>query len=76
MCVQGAMGEGIFSGMPLQLAGSRQMLERMDWGDYDAKGTFVNFGAIGYNIFLVVPHVLPHQDCLSCATKFWIFSSV
>ncbi|BBN00482.1 adenylate kinase [Marchantia polymorpha subsp. ruderalis] len=47
VCVQGAMGEGIFAGMPLQLAGTRQMLERMDWGDDEVMGTFVNFGAVG-----------------------------
>ncbi|EFJ31312.1 hypothetical protein SELMODRAFT_169443 [Selaginella moellendorffii] len=46
VCVQGPMGEGIFRGMPLQLSGSRRMLEVMDWGDYGAKGTFVNIGAI------------------------------
>lgn len=45
--MQGAMGEGIFAGMPLQLAGTRQMLERMDWGDDEVMGTFVNFGAVG-----------------------------
>ncbi|KAK3121458.1 hypothetical protein QOZ80_8BG0653710 [Eleusine coracana subsp. coracana] len=47
VCVQGSMGQGAFAGIPLQLAGTRKILEVMDWGDYDAKGTFINFGAIG-----------------------------
>ncbi|KAJ7295642.1 hypothetical protein O6H91_03G008700 [Diphasiastrum complanatum] len=47
VCVQGSMGEGIFTGMPLQLAGTRRILEAMDWGSYGAKGTFINIGAIG-----------------------------
>ncbi|XP_058727594.1 adenylate kinase 5, chloroplastic-like [Vicia villosa] len=47
VCVQGSMGEGALSGMPLQLAGSRKILEFMDWGDYGAKGTFINIGSIG-----------------------------
>ncbi|KAJ6296215.1 hypothetical protein OIU78_024120 [Salix suchowensis] len=38
VCVQGSMGEGALSGMPLQLAGTRKILEFMDWGDYGAKG--------------------------------------
>lgn len=44
------MGEGALAGMPLQLAGTRKILEFMDWGDYDAKGTFVNIGSIGTKI--------------------------
>uniref|UniRef100_A0A5B6ZMM9 DUF1995 domain-containing protein n=2 Tax=Davidia involucrata TaxID=16924 RepID=A0A5B6ZMM9_DAVIN len=47
VCVQGSMGEGALAGMPLQLAGSRKILEFMDWGDYDAMGTFINIGSIG-----------------------------
>ncbi|KAK9715376.1 hypothetical protein RND81_06G161100 [Saponaria officinalis] len=47
VCVQGSMGEGSLAGMPLQLAGTRKILEYMDWGDYDAKGTFINIGSIG-----------------------------
>lgn len=49
VCVQGSMGVGIFAGMPLQLAGTRRMLEVMDWGDYESKGTFINIGSIGAN---------------------------
>lgn len=41
------MGEGALAGMPLQLAGSRKILEYMDWGDYGAMGTFINIGSIG-----------------------------
>ncbi|MCD7458562.1 hypothetical protein HAX54_038575 [Datura stramonium] len=47
VCVQGSMGEGALAGMPLQLAGSRKILEYMDWGDYGALGTFINIGSIG-----------------------------
>ncbi|KAG9138671.1 hypothetical protein Leryth_018556 [Lithospermum erythrorhizon] len=46
VCVQGSMGQGALAGIPLQLAGSRKILEYMDWGDYGAKGTFVNIGAV------------------------------
>jgi hypothetical protein len=41
------MGERIFSEIPLQLAGVQRMLEVMDWGSYDAKGTFINIGVVG-----------------------------
>lgn len=41
------MGEGALAGMPLQLAGTRQILEYMDWGDYGAMETFIKIGAIG-----------------------------
>ncbi|XP_015893147.2 adenylate kinase 5, chloroplastic [Ziziphus jujuba] len=47
VCVQGSMGEGALAGMPLQLAGTRKILEFMDWGDYGARGTFINIGSIG-----------------------------
>ncbi|XVE63585.1 hypothetical protein DITRI_Ditri07aG0031600 [Diplodiscus trichospermus] len=47
VCVQGSMGEGALAGMPLQLAGSRKILEFMDWGDYGAMGTFIKIGSIG-----------------------------
>ncbi|XP_038984088.1 probable adenylate kinase 5, chloroplastic [Phoenix dactylifera] len=47
VCIQGSMGEGALAGMPLQLAGSRKILEFMDWGDHGAKGTFINIGSIG-----------------------------
>ncbi|KAK6942236.1 hypothetical protein RJ641_027613 [Dillenia turbinata] len=47
VCVQGSMGEGALAGMPLQLAGTRKILEFMDWGDYGAMGTFINIGSIG-----------------------------
>lgn len=41
------MGEGALAGMPLQLAGTRKILEFMDWGNYGALGTFVKIGSIG-----------------------------
>lgn len=41
------MGEGALAGMPLQLAGTRKILEYMDWGDDETLGTFVKLGAIG-----------------------------
>ena len=41
------MGEGALAGMPLQLAGTRKILEFMDWGDGGVMGTFVNIGSIG-----------------------------
>ncbi|PIA28951.1 hypothetical protein AQUCO_06400014v1 [Aquilegia coerulea] len=47
VCVQGSMGEGALAGMPLQLAGTRKILEFMDWGDYGALGTFIAIGSIG-----------------------------
>uniref|UniRef100_A0A7N0T106 adenylate kinase n=1 Tax=Kalanchoe fedtschenkoi TaxID=63787 RepID=A0A7N0T106_KALFE len=47
VCVQGSMGDGALAGMPLQLAGTRKILEFMDWGEYGAKGTFINIGSIG-----------------------------
>ncbi|KAL8497768.1 hypothetical protein ACS0TY_021200 [Phlomoides rotata] len=47
VCVQGSMGEGALVGMPLQLAGTRKILEFMDWGPDGAMGTFINIGSIG-----------------------------
>ena len=38
---------GALAGMPLQLAGTRKILEYMDWGNDGAMGTFINIGAIG-----------------------------
>ncbi|KAK9149539.1 hypothetical protein Scep_008296 [Stephania cephalantha] len=49
VCVQGSMGEGALAGMPLQLAGTRKILEFMDWGDHGALGTFISIGSIGAN---------------------------
>lgn len=47
VCVQGSMGVGALAGMPLQLAGSRKILEFMDWGEYGAKDNFIKIGSIG-----------------------------
>jgi adenylate kinase len=41
------MGEGIFAGMPLALAGTRRLLEQMDWGNEEDKANFIRFGAVG-----------------------------
>lgn len=48
--VQGSMGEGALAGMPLQLAGTRQILEYMDWGSDGAMGNFISIGAIGTHL--------------------------
>ncbi|KAI5674464.1 hypothetical protein M9H77_14828 [Catharanthus roseus] len=47
VCVQGSMGEGALAGMPLQLAGTRKILEFMDWGDHGAMDNFIKIGSIG-----------------------------
>ncbi|XP_012071434.2 adenylate kinase 5, chloroplastic [Jatropha curcas] len=47
VCVQGSMGQGALAGMPLQLSGTRKILEFMDWGEYGALGTFIKIGSIG-----------------------------
>ena len=31
VCIQGSLGEGIFTGLPLMLSGMRKALEVMDW---------------------------------------------
>lgn len=41
------MGDGIFSGMPLALAGTRRLIEMMDWGNEEDKANFIRFGAVG-----------------------------
>lgn len=33
VCVQGSMGQGVFTAMPLALNGVRRILDSMDWGD-------------------------------------------
>jgi hypothetical protein len=38
------MGEGIFTGLPLSLSGTRAIMERMDWGTSDYIGNKINFG--------------------------------
>lgn len=60
------MGEGALAGMPLQLAGSRKILEYMDWGDYGALGTFVNIGSIGI-VQIKSAYVMTHTSYpISC----------
>eukprot|EP00959_Pyramimonas_sp_CCMP1952_P423793 8877347-Pyramimonas_sp.AAC.1 len=46
ICVQGSMGQGVFQGLPLSLAGVRRIMEAMDWGE-DMLGNFVNLGEVG-----------------------------
>ncbi|BDA45931.1 probable adenylate kinase 5, chloroplastic [Coccomyxa sp. Obi] len=44
VCVQQALGQGVFQGLPLSLSGVRRIMENMDWGDvFD----FVSFGNVG-----------------------------
>lgn len=71
VCVQGSMGEGALAGMPLQLAGTRKILEFMDWGEYGAMGTFINIGSIGAkdvseqdNIFILVAPQNAMGNCI------------
>jgi len=44
ICVQQALGQGVFTGMPLALSGVRRILEMMDWGE---AGPFVGLGQVG-----------------------------
>ena len=46
ICVQNSMGEGIFQGLPLALAGMMRLAQKMDW-DEDAVGDRIVFGAVG-----------------------------
>eukprot|EP00242_Pyramimonas_sp_CCMP2087_P014052 CAMPEP_0198210270 /NCGR_PEP_ID=MMETSP1445-20131203/20000_1 /TAXON_ID=36898 /ORGANISM="Pyramimonas sp., Strain CCMP2087" /LENGTH=348 /DNA_ID=CAMNT_0043884289 /DNA_START=102 /DNA_END=1148 /DNA_ORIENTATION=+ len=55
ICVQGSMGQGVFQGLPLSLAGVRRIMEAMDWGE-DMLGNFINLGEVGPE------HVLPSDD--------------
>lgn len=59
------MGEGALAGMPLQLAGTRKILEFMDWGDYGAKGTFINIGSIGMHLKTKNICICMTSSCLS-----------
>jgi adenylate kinase len=45
VCVQGSMGTGVFTAMPLQLAGVRRVLDSMEWLDGDAGGN-VRIGGV------------------------------
>ncbi|KAK9806973.1 hypothetical protein WJX72_009126 [[Myrmecia] bisecta] len=44
VCVQQAMGQGVFQGLPLSLSGVRRIMDQMDWGSV---GEFVSFGQVG-----------------------------
>lgn len=45
VCVQQAMGEGVFQGTPLSLSGVMRIMEAMDWGQAAEFVTFGNYGA-------------------------------
>ncbi len=45
ICVQGSMGRGVYTGLPLQLSGLRKVLELMDW--QEEVEPFVSFGEVG-----------------------------
>ena len=44
VCVQQALGEGIFKGTPISLSGVMRILKAMDWG---AAGEFISLGNLG-----------------------------
>jgi adenylate kinase len=46
ICVQGSLGVGVFSAMPLALAGVRRILESMDW-DVTLPESDIRIGGIG-----------------------------
>lgn len=46
ICVQGSMGEGVFQGLPLSLAGVRRIMEAMDWGE-DMLGNLIKLAEVG-----------------------------
>lgn len=78
VCVQGSMGEGALAGIPLQLAGTRKILEFMDWGDYGAKGTFIDIGSIGismscnlYGSAVAAFDLMPLVFYLLHTVRFW-----
>ena len=57
ICVQQALGEGIFVGLPLALSSMRPALERMDWGtrlaansDGADQPSRIRFGALGGDV--------------------------
>jgi len=47
VCVQGPLGEGFFTGMPLSLAGAGRMIQQMDWGRTPEQEAAVSFGDVG-----------------------------
>jgi len=48
ICVQQSLGEGIFSGLPLGLAGMMKLAKLMDW-DEATVGDRISFGEVGAN---------------------------
>ncbi len=45
VCVQQAMGQGVFQGTPLALSGVMRIMTLMDWGDAAEFVTWGNYGA-------------------------------
>lgn len=66
--VQGSMGEGALAGIPLQLAGTRKILEFMDWGTDGAMGNFINIGSIGTDLEILLKP-LEYKRLIICL--FW-----
>lgn len=73
VCVQGSMGQGIFTGTPKQLSGAAILLQRMDWQSNAGEenegmvGQYVNFGAVGKehvanNVIDKDGNIIQHQD--------------
>lgn len=44
VCVQQAMGQGVFQGTPLALSGVMRIMTQMDWGDAAEFITWGNYG--------------------------------
>lgn len=79
ICVQQALGEGIFVGLPLALSSMRYILEKMDWGTRLEKSSEgegrIRFGEVG-------SHVLQPDDdvCIVIAPQngpyFLLYNSI
>lgn len=70
------MGEGALSGMPLQLAGTRKILEFMDWGEYDVYGTFISIGSIGMQLKANVFSLSAFSSCYDAHQKIFFFKFI
>ncbi len=72
VCVQGPLGEGFFTGMPLSLAGAGKMIAQMDWGRTPEAEAAVSFGDVsagvveaGVDTFFVIA---PQNMAGACVT--------
>ena len=72
VCVQGPLGEGFFTGMPLSLAGAGRMIAQMDWGRTPAQEAAVSFGDVsagavepGVDVYFVIA---PQNMAGACVT--------